>query len=121
MPQGDRPPRPRLSSTARNYLVNDCKWNPQLSRVERILGGVPVYAWLGQTGTPGLTATVEWDAGPDPGVGKCVRAVIGQAEWDTIKNGTWNSNTGVVTYQNVLYTFSFEAGTDAPVMKRSAV
>lgn len=121
MPGTTDPPRPTLTSTIRNYLKNDCVWNAQTSRVELAQGGTPVYAWLGQTGNPGLSATVEWAAGADPGVGGCVKAVIGQTELDTIKNGTYDSQSGIVTYGGKNYSFRYEAGANGGVMKRHSL
>lgn len=67
-----------------------------------------MYAWLNQTGTPGITATVQWEAATGTDVGIGVKALIPYDTWNIIKNGSFDSQTGLVTYQSTSYRFRFE-------------
>ncbi len=68
-----------------------------------------MLAWLNQTGNPGITATVQWEAAKATDVGIAVPAVVPYESWNIIKNGSFNSQTGLVTYQNKSYSFRFES------------
>lgn len=107
------PPRPSLRQSVRNYIAG-CTWNQQLSQVES--GGDPVFAWLNQTGTPGITATVQWEAGTSSDVGSAVPAAIPYESWNIIKNGSYDGQTGLVTYNNKSYRFAFGMVSGTPTM-----
>ncbi len=100
------PPRPSLRSAVKSYIAA-CVWDANQSRVETT-GGVAVVGWLNATGTPGLTATVQWEAGTATDLGSSVPATIPQAAFDIIKNGSWDSQTGLVSYGGKSYRFQFK-------------
>jgi hypothetical protein len=104
MPGTSDPPRPHLSSAVRNYLVS-CTWNSQLQRVEN--GGNPVSAWLNQNGTPAISNPVVWETGTTSQAGTSVQSKITQNTYDIIKNGSYDSNSGLVTYVGKTYRFAF--------------
>lgn len=107
------PPRPSLRQTVRNYLAG-CTWNQQTGRVES--SGDPVFAWLNQTGNPGITATVQWEAGTSSDVDSAVPAAITYESWNIIKNGSYDGQTGLVTYNNKSYRFELKMVSSTPTM-----
>jgi hypothetical protein len=100
------PPRPSLRESVFDF-IGDCVWNQQKSRAETT-AGAPVFGWLNQTGTPTMTATVQWEAGTSTDLGDAVPATIEYGSWNIIKNGSYDQQTGLVTYNQVAYRFSFE-------------
>jgi len=100
------PPRPGLRPAVKSYLAA-CVWDAQQARVETT-GGVAVSGWLNETGTPGITTTVQWEAGTAADLGNAVPAAIPQASFDIIKNGTLDSQTGLVAYGGKSYRFQFK-------------
>lgn len=106
MPDPIDPPRPSLRSGVQSFLAG-CTWNQSKARVEDSSGNA-IVAWLNQTGTPGLTATVQWDAGTSSQAGTAVDAVISSESFTIIDGGTYDSNTGLMTYQNKTYRFALQ-------------
>lgn len=106
MPDPSDPPRPSLRQGVRNYIAS-CVWDQNQSRLETS-GGDPVYAWLNQTGTPSTTATVQWEAGTANDLKDAVPAAIPQGSHTIIANGTYDAQTGLVTYNGKSYRFRFE-------------
>ncbi len=104
MPGTSDPPRPHLSSAVRNYVAG-CTWDALQQRVEN--GGNPVSAWLNQNGTPAISDPVIWEVGTTSQAGTSVQAKITQTSYDIIKNGTYDANSGLVTYLGKTYRFSF--------------
>lgn len=115
MPDPTDPPRPAFRKSVNDYL-SACVWSQQSGRLETTTGA-PVYAWLNQTGTPTITATVQWEAGDDDDVGNAVPATVSYNAWDLIKNGTFDLQTGLVSYQGKSYRFQFEMDNGTPSMK----
>lgn len=116
MPGTSDPPRPSLTSSVHGYLTN-CSWAN--NRLE--YGGTPVYGWLNQTGTPGQNATVYWEVGSATDAGVAVRATIPQLVHTIAVNGTWDQQTGRVSYGGKSYAFRFEVVSGAATMEPYAV
>ena len=101
------PPRPSLRPSVKTYIAG-CVWNSGAGRVETT-GGTPVSGWLNETGNPGITTTVQWEAGTATDVGDAVPGAIPQESFDIIKNGSLDQQTGLVTHKGLTYRFQFKA------------
>lgn len=101
------PPRPSLRQTVRDFIAESCTWDEEEGRLETTSGGDPVVAWLNQTGTPTKKATVQWEAGKTADADSAVPATITKSTFDIIKNGSWDSQSGLVTYASKSYRFRF--------------
>lgn len=112
------PPRPSLRQSVYEYLAA-CVWDSQQSRVETS-GGTPVYGWLNQDGSAGQSATVEWEAGTSTDLGAAVPAAVPYATWNIIDQGTFDSQTGRVTYSGTSYTFVFKMKSGVATMVAEA-
>lgn len=119
MPGTSDPPRPHLSSAVRNYLAA-CSWDGIQQRIEDASGNA-VAAWLNQNGTPAISNPVVWEVGTTSQAGTSVQAKITQNTYDTIKNGTYDANTGLVTYLGKSYRFSFAVSGGVASMLASQV
>lgn len=108
------PPRPSLRESVYKY-IGSCVWNQQTARVETS-SGAPVYGWLNQTGTPGITATVQWEAGTSADLDNAVPATIAYDTWNVVQNGSYDGQTGLVIYNNVSYRFIFKMVNGSPTM-----
>lgn len=95
-----------MRQSVRNYIAG-CSWNQQQGRLETA-NGDPVFGWLNQTGTPTQQATVQWEAGTSSDLGNAVAAAVPEETWAIIKNGSFDEETGLVTYKNESYRFRFE-------------
>lgn len=119
MPGTSDPPRPHLSSAVRNYLAG-CSWDAGQSRVEDGSGNA-VSAWLNQSGAYGIDDPVRWEVGTTTSAGTSVQATIPNASFTIVKNGTYNSNTGLVSYSGKNYRFAFAMSGGVPQMLSSEV
>jgi len=114
MPGTTDPPRPGLRSDVRNYLVA-CVWDSVQQRVEDTSGN-PVAAWLNQDGTPAITNPVRWEVGTTSSAGTSVQAKIVSGTFTIIKNGSYNQQTGIVSYSGKNYRFAFYMSGGVPSM-----
>lgn len=119
MPGTSDPPRPHLSSAVRNYLAG-CSWDGVQQRIEDSSGHA-VVAWLNQNGTPAISNPVIWEAGTTAQAGTSVQAKIPKSTYDTVTNGTYDANTGLVTYLGKTYRFSFATSGGVASMLASQV
>lgn len=109
------PPRPSLRKSVRDYLAA-CVWNQSQTRVETSTGE-PVFGWLNQKDAPTITAVVQWEAGNANELGIAVAASVPYETWDIIKNGSYDSQTGLVTHDKKSYRFRFEVVSGVATMQ----
>jgi hypothetical protein len=96
------PPHLGLRQATRDFIAS-CTWNNTTGQLE--YGGAVVKASLHQVSASGFGVTVEWLASVAADYGAAVTVVIPQATYDIVKNGTFNSQTGVVTHGGKNYIF----------------
>jgi hypothetical protein len=96
------PPRNGIRQAVRDFIAG-ATWNSTSGQLES--GGVAVKASLSQISSSGFGMTTEWLASVAADYGSAVTVIIPQTTYDIVKNGSFNSQTGQVTYSSVTYNF----------------